>query len=136
MPWLTILMAVLSFFFTKKNTGSTSKAALAAALVGGGTYAVTHNTDWGRANLGQFDGVAPAVTIPGPNGTTTQGASGATVGVTPETSKSGLDLKLPAIGGTGAGIAVGAGVGALLSGIKPIYLIGGIIALFLLLKKD
>lgn len=134
MPWLTIFMAVLAFFITKKNTGSTSKAALAAALAGGGTYAVTHDTDWGRANLGEFDGVVPEVTIPGPNGTPIQGAPGATVGTTPETSKGGSGLTLPAIGGTGAGVAVGAGVGAVLGGMNPIVLIGAAIALFLLLK--
>lgn len=37
-PWLTIIMAILSFFVTKASGASTGKAALAAGLAGFGTY--------------------------------------------------------------------------------------------------
>lgn len=58
MPWLSIIMAVLTFFLSggakKENRG---RAALLAAGAGLGTYYVTHHTDWGQENLGQWDGV-------------------------------------------------------------------------------
>lgn len=62
MPWLTIIMALLSFFATKASGGSNTKALVAAGLAGAGTYYTTHNTDWGKANLGKFDGVTPVGT--------------------------------------------------------------------------
>lgn len=58
MPWLSIIMALLAFFTSKKNGASSTKAALVAGLAGAGSYYVTHETDWGRANLGSLDGVA------------------------------------------------------------------------------
>lgn len=67
-PWLSIIFAVLTFLLsggTKK--GQAGRAALAAAGVGLGTYYVTHETDWGRENLGALDGVT---TTKGPNGGT------------------------------------------------------------------
>lgn len=58
MPWLSIIMALLTFFASggakKENRG---KAALAALGVGAATYGVTHYTDWGKENLGFLDGV-------------------------------------------------------------------------------
>lgn len=57
MEWLTIILAFVSALLTKKNTGSTSKALMAGALVGGATYGLTHYTDWGAENLGRYDGV-------------------------------------------------------------------------------
>lgn len=59
MPWLSIILAILSFFASggakKENR---TKALLTAGLVGAGTYYASHNTDWGSKNLGEFDGVA------------------------------------------------------------------------------
>lgn len=57
MPWLTIIITVLSFIASKKGGATTAQAAGIAALAGAGTYAVTHGTEWGRENLGRFDGV-------------------------------------------------------------------------------
>lgn len=58
MPWLTIVMAVVTFLLSggmkKENRG---RAALAASGVAAGTYYVTHETQWGQENLGQWDGV-------------------------------------------------------------------------------
>jgi len=59
MPWLTILLTLLSFFGSKRSGASNTRALLTAGLVGGATYAFTHNTDWGSANLGALDGVQP-----------------------------------------------------------------------------
>lgn len=40
-PFIPIILALLSFLLTKKATGSTSKAVLAAGLVGAGSYYAT-----------------------------------------------------------------------------------------------
>jgi len=50
-------MMLISFFTSKKSGASNTKALVTAGLVGGATYGITHYTDWGKANLGQFDGV-------------------------------------------------------------------------------
>lgn len=68
MTWLTIIMSLISFFITKNKTGSTSKALAAGALAGIGTYYVTHETDWGKANLGSLDGVVGSVPLVDKNG--------------------------------------------------------------------
>lgn len=58
MPWLSIIMAILTFFLAGgANKEKRGTAALAALGVGAGTYALTHNTDWGKENLGWLDGV-------------------------------------------------------------------------------
>lgn len=78
MPWLSIIMFLVSFFTTKKKTNGNTAAALAAgALAGAGTYYVTHETEWGKENLGFLDGV---ITTPDP------GTSGPSVTVPADTS--------------------------------------------------
>lgn len=58
MPWLSIIMAVITFLLSGGlKKGNAGKAAAAAIGVGAGTYYVTHETDWGRDNLGFLDGV-------------------------------------------------------------------------------
>lgn len=58
MPWLTIIMAVVSFLLSGGlKKGKAGKAAAVALGVGAGTYFVTHETDWGSENLGFLDGV-------------------------------------------------------------------------------
>lgn len=56
--WLTLIMAIASFFLAggadKEKRG---KAALVALGVGAATYGVTNHTEWGRENLGWLDGV-------------------------------------------------------------------------------
>lgn len=69
MPWLSIIMALISFFITKKKTGSTTAALAAGAIAGVGTYTLTHYTDWGQANLGSLDGIAAPATLTNPDGT-------------------------------------------------------------------
>lgn len=56
--WMTILVMLVSYFLTKKKTGSSTKAALVAGLAGAGTYYAQHETDWGEANLNALDGGA------------------------------------------------------------------------------
>jgi len=57
-------MMIISFFTSKKSGASNTKALVTAGLAGAATYGVTHYTDWGKANLGDFDGVIPAGTTP------------------------------------------------------------------------
>lgn len=63
MPWLSILLALISYFSSSRSTPSQKKQALlTAGLVGAGTYAVSNYTTWGQANLGSLNGyVAPTV---------------------------------------------------------------------------
>lgn len=55
MPWFQIIMALVSFFITKKRTGSTSKAALAAVAGGLAANWVVDNTQFGKEYLGGFN---------------------------------------------------------------------------------
>lgn len=75
MPWLSIIMAIISFLATlKKDKSNVGQAALAGAAVGLGTYYVTHETEWGRTNLGSLDGVVQigkGAEVNGPVSTTT-----------------------------------------------------------------
>lgn len=76
MPWLSIIMALISFFTTKKKTGSTTAALAAGAIAGVGTYTLTHYTDWGQANLGSLDGIAAPATLTNPDGTVVKDDAG------------------------------------------------------------
>lgn len=62
MPWLTIIVTLLSFFASKRSGASNTKALVTAGLAGGTAYYVSHETDWGKANLGSLDGVTPVST--------------------------------------------------------------------------
>lgn len=137
MPWLTIIMAIISFFQTKKNGGSTGAALAVAGMAGAATYYTTHNTDWGKANLLKYDGgvTPPAVT----SGTATVTAPGGQVvpiptpvSATTNAGSSGyaqmLDWAAPlAVGG----IAGAAASSSLPSWLFPALLAGGA---FILLK--
>lgn len=149
MPWLTIILALLSFFAAKKSGASTGGALLAGGLAGAGTYWVTHETEWGQANLGALDGVAAT-----PTGKPLLGQDGKAV-IDPITGKAMLGLAPTVAGGnttaggtgvldvlkswgaTGTATVVGAaglGLGAAtgnLSSFLPIALIAGIAILVL-----
>lgn len=61
--WLSLIIAVLTYLLSPKDTASNRrKALIRAAAVGGGTYLMTQNTDWGRDISNSFDnmiGVGP-----------------------------------------------------------------------------
>lgn len=61
-PWLTILLTLLAFFSSKKTGASDTTALMTAGLVGAGSYYVSHETEWGQANLAALDGVQPMLT--------------------------------------------------------------------------
>lgn len=141
MPWLSIIMALLAFFTSKKaNPGNKAAALLAAAAVGGGTYYATHETDWGKANLGQLDGVV----VPGK---VTYDADGNAVpeGYTSVVGKNGTSTLVPipgftsvaadvlkSWGGTGTAAVIGTTAVATSSSLQkylPLLLIGGALLL-------
>lgn len=71
MPWLSIIMALITWLSADKSTPKArTRALLAAGLVGGSTYAVSHYTDWGQANLGSLDGVTQSNLVTGTAGGT------------------------------------------------------------------
>lgn len=109
MPWLTILITLLTFFMSggaeKKNRG---KAIAAAALAGVGTYYVTHETDWGQQTLGSLDGVA----VPGAGVSPVVDANGNEVLV------SGAPVK-PPVASTSTGETVGKGLWDVLKSWGP-----------------
>jgi len=143
MPWLSIIMAILSFLGSlKKDKSNVGRAALTGAAVGLGTYYVTHETEWGRENLGALDGVVtgelnptpPTMPASSPNpgtavlpapipGSTTQVGS-ATGGIW----KSVVDNLVP----IGAGAAAGAVLTGGTSGKWLPWIIGGVALVFLL----
>lgn len=135
MPWLTIIMFLLSYFAQRAEGASAGKALLTAGLVGAGTYYVTHETEWGQANLGDLDGVSGTVgepvldangnTIPDGNGGVLRQVIGGTTDV----------LKSWGATGTAGVIATtSAASGGLFSGDNMKYLLLAAAAFFLLTK--
>lgn len=152
MPWITIIMAIISFLTAKKSGASNGQAAAVAGVAGLGTYYVTHNTEWGVENLGSLDGVdttSPTTTststpnADGTTSTTTKTADGAAVTTTASGVKvptvtaesSGATALLGQIGETisknAPALAAGAAVGAVASGTDwtkiAMYAIGGLL---------
>lgn len=138
MPWLTIIMALLSFFASKKSGASNTKAALTAGLVGAGTYFVSHETDWGRTNLGALDGVdlgAAGSAVVTPGGNATDGSAPTTTTQTPST---GIFDVLRSWGATGTAAVIGTGAAATGSGVfSNKYVVWGLLGLgaFLILRN-
>lgn len=142
MPWLSILMALLAFFASKSSGASNTKALVTAGLAGAGTYYVTHETDWGKANLGSLDGVVATdatstelttvggATIPDTNGTTVKVGSSGTSTTSP------MDV-LKSWGATGTAAVVGttalATTGQL--NLKNPWVVGGLVVVAYLILK-
>lgn len=146
MPWFSIIMALLSFFTAKKSGASGTKALLAGAAVGLGSYYVTHETDWGRANLGSLDGVVASADTAKPlldaaGNPIVDPATGTAIvtrtpvvagGTTSSTGGSLMDV-LSGAGGTAASVGIGAVAAATVGAypwLIPALVLGG--AYFLL----
>lgn len=141
MPWLTIITMLLSFFATKANGASNTKALVTAGLAGAGTYAITHETDWGKANLGSLDGVdastAGAARISSEDDQPVKDAAGNVITVPSDGKGSVVADVLKSWGGVGSAAVLGVGATAAGGGIfskenLPLLLGGGLILLFLL----
>lgn len=145
MPWLTIIVTLVSFFLAggadKEKRG---KAALIAAAAGAGTYYTTNHTEWGQENLGFLDGVEVTTN---PDGTTsvvngptgkpavlpTPGQIAATQGTNP--SGNGFWSSLTGWLTSPAGqITTGVAAGSALGTPKWVLLAGAGLAAYLLLK--
>lgn len=130
--WLTIIMTLLSFFLQKRDTPEQRrKAALVAAGVGAATYYVSHETEWGRENLGQYDGVD---FTSGQTGTSGGASVPNAAGSSGNSSSIGSDLVkttgnvLSSWGGTGTAAVIGTSAIATNSSLQkwlPYLLIGG-----------
>lgn len=133
MPWLTIILALLSFFASKASGASNTKALLTAGLAGAGSYYVTHKTDWGKAKLGALDGVDTAGTgaaLVNTNGDPVVDANG---GVVKQVVGGTFDT-LKSWGGTGTAAVVGTAAAAssgLFSSSNLPWFIGAGVLLFL-----
>lgn len=147
MPWLSILMALLSFLGTlKKDKSNVGQAALVGAAAGLGTYYVSHETEWGRSNLGSLDGVVTGTVSAAPDAVTTYDgpAVKATVPVAPASATTTAGSV--EVGGSTGGVwqaiadnivpvASGVAVGATLSSSTSKWLpwvIGGVVLLLVL----
>lgn len=147
MPWLSIVMAIVTFFLAggseKENRG---RALVAAGLAGAATYYVSHETEWGQRNLGEFDGVtvkapndADSSPVADQNGQPYIGSDGKPIRVPlrPDGREpsSGFWSTLTSWGAAGTAAVVGVG-GAVASGDAPNWLLlGGLaVAAIVILK--
>lgn len=137
MPWLSIIVALVSFFLAGgSKPENRAKAAAIGLAAGVATYGVTNYTDWGRENLGELDGVSvtdgdgktPTVTSPTTGVVIPGGVNPATSGSSGFWSRLGGAVSTP-IGAAAAGAAAGS-----IFGLNPLVLIGGALVLLLILK--
>lgn len=136
MPWLSIVITLLTFFLAggskPENRGKAAALGLAA---GAATYGITHYTDWGRDALGNWDGLEIEVDSGGNpvSATKPDGTNIKPVVSTPTTSGStGFwgDIGKFFASGTGQ-IATGVAAGAALAGIPTwALLLGGGVLLY------
>lgn len=141
MPWLSIIVALVSFFLAGgSKSENRAKAAAVGLAAGTATYGITHYTDWGRENLGKLDGVVVSgggegsskkvPTATNANGqpiTVGTGSAGAS-GSTGLFSAVGGALSNPVVAG-----ATGLAAGSLISGSTLMWIALGLGA-FLILK--
>lgn len=139
MPWLSIIMALLTFFLAggskPENRGKAAALGLAA---GAATYGITHYTDWGRESLGQWDGLevtvgrdGNAVSATKPDGTVVKPA----VTTPTQTGNSGFWSGMGNFLSSGAGQIAAVTAGAAVAGVPRWAIIGGIALLaFAILK--
>jgi len=106
---------------------------MTAALVGAGTYAVTHHTEWGREHLGAYDGVAMTTDVGMDKVTDSNGNPINVNPVSPPAGSSAWDV-LKAWGPTGTAAVIGTTAVATNSSLNKWLIPLGILAAFLLLK--
>lgn len=140
MSWLSIIMAIITYLTSSKgNKENKGRAAALAAAAGLGTYYVTHETEWGRTNLGFLDGVAPdvdassgTVDASNPSGGTT--ATKPVAITTGTTSTNGWDV-LKNWGPTGVIGTTAAAAGLADSSTRKWVIFGGVALLAIVLLK-
>lgn len=117
MEWFTIIMTLLSFFTAKKSGMSNTSALVTAGLTGAASYYVSHNTEWGRANLGSLDGVTEADLAPGTPVKDAQGNPIVVGGVPVQSGGGNVWDTLGQWGGYGTAAVIGAAGASTGSGI-------------------
>lgn len=134
MPF-ALIMALLTFFVSKKSGASDSKAMLAAGLAGAGSYYVATQTDWGQENLNWFESDADktkATTVPlvDAKGNPVTDASG---NVLTKVVSSTADV-LKSWGGTGTAAVIGTTAVASSSNLQKYipWILAGVAALVIL----
>lgn len=140
--WLSLFVTLLTYLLSPRDTASQRrKALIKAAAVGGGTYVMTENTDWGRDISGSFDDMIGVEPADKPIGDTGEGTAADLVDVpkAPATTKPGTTggfwSTLTSWGAAGTAAVIGtAGVA---TGKAPKWLIiaGLGLAVFLILKE-
>lgn len=141
MPWLSIIVTLISFFLAGgSKPENRAKAAAIGLAAGTATYGITHYTDWGKANLGQLDGVTvtgggegdnvktPTATTAGGSPINVGTGSAASGGSTGLFSALGGALSKPVVAG-----ATGLAAGSLISGNTLKWIAIGL-GVFLILK--
>lgn len=138
MPWLTIIMTLLTFFLSGgSKPENRAKAAALGLAAGAATYGITHYTDWGRENLGEWDGVEIEVDADGnavsgtkPDGTVVK----PTVSTPTTTGSTGFWGSMGNFLSSGAGQIAAVTAGAAVAGVPGWLIIGGgLLAVVLLL---
>lgn len=131
MPWFTLIVMLLNYLMSSRNSpAERRRAVLNSVMLGGLTYATTHYTDWGKANLGEFDGVVtPSAQTAASDGS--PAGAGATISQKPNESGWAAIGKWfqPALAATGVA-AVASSVG----GWLPLLIIG--LGAWWLLRSD
>lgn len=125
--WLSLIIALLTYLLSPRDTSAQRRNALVtAAAAGGVTYAVSEYTDWGQENLKPLDDTIGDFILPAKDPTATPTTTNTTA------NTNGWDV-LKDWGPTEI-VAASAGVAAVTSGNKNWLLWGGVAigALFLL----
>jgi len=102
--WVSLIIALLTYLLSPKDTKSQQKTALlSAAAAGAVTYGVTEYTDWGKENIQPLDNSISSFF----NGTPNPAAATATGGAAQAQASSGLWDTLKSWGAKGVAAVIG-----------------------------
>lgn len=113
--WLSLIIALLAYLLSPRDTADERRRALlGAAAAGGATYAVTEYTDWGKTNLKPLDGAIGNAILPGKDPGATNGVPGGSPVGTGGVATGGASVwsglsgwVAPALAGAGVAGAIG-----------------------------
>lgn len=141
MPWLSIVVTLISFFLAGgSKPENRAKAAAIGLAAGAATYGITHYTDWGKENLGNLDGVVVKGGGEGSNIKTPTATNAGGVPITLGNNSAGSAGSTGLFGALGGALAnpvvagaTGLAAGSLISGKTLMWIALGLGA-FLILK--
>lgn len=135
--WVSIVLALISFFLTSRATGGDKKkAALAALGVGAASYYAVSNTEWGKTAAENFNSTLGITSDPAIQGQVDSTAAAGNLTVANKPAGSTAWDVLKSWGATGTALvagAVGVSTGAV-SGTSWLLVGGLALGAFLLLK--